>query len=746
MPEHRGERVSEDHRAIGFWGATGIGVGAIVGGGILALAGVAFSATGPSAMLAFALNGVIAFLTALSFAEMSSAFPENGGTYSFAKKVLTAEAAFLVGWVIWMASIVAAVLYALGFAAYAATAIDVLWQTAFGHSALWIGQRAGLLMLAVAATLFYGLGLARSSSGGGQWATIGKVVVFTVVIAAGLSAVVKRSPADLISDLKPFFAGGTLGLFQAMGFTFIALQGFDLIAAVGGEVRDARRVIPKAMMLSLGIAIVIYIPLLFVISTVGLGEGGSIVEMSRQDPATVVAVAAKNFLGSFGFWLVIVAALLSMLSALHANLLAASRVALSMAKDRSLPQGIGSMHSTRGTPVKAIGATIGFVLMILVLVPDVATAGAAASLVFLISFAIAHGTNILTRTRGGVSEATFRVPWFPLVPVVGGGACLALAGFQGLAVPAAGWVVVVWLGLGFILYFFLFAERARVVDASTEGLEPDLVRLRGRSPLVLVPIAKPSSVAGLVEVANALAPRRSGRVLLLSVVQPPGTWNRGDLAQQLVDVESILNQSLSLSLSAGANPELLTTVASDPWREIRRVAKVHRCESLLLGLGGIAGEGVENRLETLISDVGSDVVILRAPDGWQLSSVRKVLVPVGGRRVQSRLRARLLGSLCRDGDREIVYCRVCAPEAPEAEKKRFRRDLAALVSDEVPGAAEVQLMESDNAVHELSVQAAECDLLVLGIQRKGLRRKAFGSFTRELVGATACPLILISGR
>ena len=118
--------MSDDQRSIGFWGATGIGVGAIVGGGILALAGVAFSATGPSAIVAFALNGVIALLTVLSFAEMSSAFPESGGTYSYAKKVLKAEPAFLVGWVVWMASIVAAVLYALGFAAYAATAIEVL--------------------------------------------------------------------------------------------------------------------------------------------------------------------------------------------------------------------------------------------------------------------------------------------------------------------------------------------------------------------------------------------------------------------------------------------------------------------------------------------------------------------------------------------------------------------------------------------------------------------------------------------
>ena len=71
---------SDTQRSIGLLGATGIGVGAIVGGGILALAGVAFSTAGPSAIVAFALNGLIALITALSFAELATQFPESGGT------------------------------------------------------------------------------------------------------------------------------------------------------------------------------------------------------------------------------------------------------------------------------------------------------------------------------------------------------------------------------------------------------------------------------------------------------------------------------------------------------------------------------------------------------------------------------------------------------------------------------------------------------------------------------------------
>ena len=165
-------------RSIGLVGATGIGVGAIVGGGILALAGLAFATTGPGALAAFALNRIIALLTALSFAEMAVAFPESGGTYTFAKKVLSVEAAFIVGWVVWMASIVAGVLYALGFAAYAQFALEQLWAALIGTSPDWLLGSTALLVMSIGATAFYGFSLSQKAGGGRQWATLGKVLVF----------------------------------------------------------------------------------------------------------------------------------------------------------------------------------------------------------------------------------------------------------------------------------------------------------------------------------------------------------------------------------------------------------------------------------------------------------------------------------------------------------------------------------------------------------------------------------------
>lgn len=84
---------------------------------------------------------------------------------------------------------------------------------------------------------------------------------------------------------------------SAMGYSFIAFQGFDLIAAVAGEIREPRRNIPQAMLLSLSTALCIYIPLLIVVTVVGAGPGESVIRLSADNPETIIARVAGNYLG-----------------------------------------------------------------------------------------------------------------------------------------------------------------------------------------------------------------------------------------------------------------------------------------------------------------------------------------------------------------------------------------------------------------------------------------------------------------
>jgi len=730
-------------RRIGLFGATSVGVGAIVGGGILALAGVAFAVTGPSAILAFGLNGCIAILTALSFAEMSAAFPESGGTYTFSKKVLSVRTAFLVGWVVWFASIVAAALYAIGFASFAAILLKHIWPTKSIQLPLWFSRSTGVTLLALLPTLYYTFKLTHRTGGGGVWMNILKVIVFGVLIIGGLRAIAGESGTDLRADLTPFFSRGLPGLFQAMGYSFIAMQGFDLIAAVAGEVKDPARNIPRSMLLSLGIALTIYLPLLFMVSTVGMNPGQYITTVSAYQPEAIVAVAAHNYLGEFGYWLVLAAAILSMLSALSANLFAASRVALAMSWDRTLPRHLEAISRRYGTPVKSVLTTFFIVTAIIIIVPDIAIAGAASSLIFLVTFALSHLINILFRKRNSF-KLSFKLPYYPLIPSLGLLACLSLAVFQGIAVPSAGVIVASWLIIGGTLYVALFARRARVVDAVTEATDPRVLLLRGRSPLVLVPIVNPANAEAMVAVANTLAPPNIGRVLLLSVVTELYSVKPDEVSKQVFGAQEVLRESLIASFSVGLFPEALTTVAPQPWDEISRVARTHRCESLLVGLSRFQEDAIGNQLEDLMNSVACDVVVLRAPEHWKLTEINRVLVPVGGKDIHDQLRARLLASLWRNNIRQISFLRILEEKVKAQAMEKIRVKLTRIAREEVPGAPEVVVVQSDDVFETIIEHATESDLVILGLQRLKDGRRVFGELALRVARETHCAIIMIS--
>ncbi len=740
------KRPSDTQRNLGLFAATGVGVGAIVGGGILALAGVAFATTGPAAMVAFGLNGVIAILTALSFAEMASKFPESGGTYTFSKKVLSVESAFTVGWVVWFASVVAAVLYAVGFAHFAMVMVSDIWRAARGDAPAWLTDTRVVTGVAAATTVLLGIGLMRKAAGGGHWVNVSKVVVFSVLILGGLWAVVRQPPSSTAAALRPFFTSGFGGLVQAMGYTFIALQGFDLIAAVGGEVREPAKTLPRAMLISLAIALAIYLPLLFVIATVGVPAGESIDAAAAQDPEGIVAVAAQNFLGPFGYWLVMVAAVLSMFSALQANLFAGSRIARTMAVDRSLPGMMGKLSVKRGTPVVSVVVTSVLVLAILFVLPDVAAAGAASSLIFLVTFALAHWIAILVRQRSGQRPPPFRTPLFPAVPIVGGVACVSLAIFQGVSVPSAGLIAVVWLSIGGVLFLGLFARHARLKDVSSTAFDPELVTLRGRTPLVLVPIANPQSAAAMIALADALVPAEVGRVLVQTVVVAPTDWNPDDDPAPIERSQAVLRELIASSAKAGIHAEALTTVAPKPMDEIARVARLHRCESVLLGLSEISDDAKGAHLESLLSALECNVVVLRQRTAWRLEDVKEILVPVAGRGGHEHLLALLLGSLLRSGGRRATFLRVLPTTATADDVRRARRELRNLWGGEIREGCTVDVVQSDDPLETIAHRAEQADLLILGIQRVGRRKKLFGQFTRQLVGRTSCPILLMSRR
>jgi len=321
-----------------------------------------------------------------------------------------------------------------------------------------------------------------------------------------------------------------------------------------------------------------------------------------------------------------------------------------------------------------------------------------------------------------------------------------LAVFQGVAVPSAGRITGAWLVAGFFFYLWLFGRRARVYDAASESTDPDLLELRGRSPLVLVPIANPANAGTMALLAACITPPRMGRVLLLNITSLPES-DEGEEAA-VTTTADVLRQSIGAAIRERVRVEGLVTVSADPWTEIRRVARTHRCASVLLGMASLKDETVRGRLENLASRLPGNVVIFRAPRGWHPRSVRSVLVPIGGRVVHNALRARLLNGLRRraDGELTVRYLRVLSTTTSEQQRRTVEGLWARLVTDETAANSEVSAVLNDDVAAAISEAASKADLVVLGLNKPDPRRRVFGPLTTRVIQDLKCAVMVIGQR
>jgi basic amino acid/polyamine antiporter, APA family len=725
------------------------GVGAIIGGGIIVLAGPSLVAAGPATLLAVLLNAVVAVAAAFSLSELATRFPRSGGPYAFALQVFSIQTAFAVGWLVWFASLAAAAVFALGFAEFALAAAAELARGIGPGPVAWATSRAPTVLVALAAVAVYLVQLLRRRQVGGAWLIGAKVFTMAALGLAGMVAVAlapgaaSAAAARFATDSAAFAPHGAAGVAQAMGLLFVAFQGFALLAAAAGEIERPVRDVPRAMLIAIAVATLLYLPLFVAILAVGIPAGETLGGFAARTGGTTLAEAARTYLGPAGFWLVTVTAVLAMLTALQANLYAASRVARAMARDRTLPLPLARLGPD-GTPRWALLTSAGLVAAIVVTLPTVATAGSAAGLIYLSVFALAHAMALLARRRAS-EAAPFRAPLGTWLPLLGGLGTLALAVINAVAVPSAGLLALGWLALGALAYAWLLGRQAAAVDAEHEATEPDLVRLRGRRPLVLVPVANPSNAEALVSVAHALAPPTIGRVLLLTVVSRSPDE---DPEPHVENAQRVLRASLGTALALGLEPEAMTAVAGDPWEAITRVARTHACEVVLLGLSRLDDAATLARVDRLLADVGSDVVILRAPPGWHLERVRDVVVPFAGGAQQETLRARVLGALARLADPRVRYVQVLPSAASERARLRAERALRHVLEGRSLGRTEGLCVRSDDPVAAVAATAATADLLLLGLPRRDTAGAALGSFAPPLLASLppSCAALLIHRR
>ena len=401
---------------LGLWDATSISIGAIVGAGIYVVTGIAAGFAGPALIVSMLLAAAISMLTAMSFAELTAWKPIEGSIYEYTYQLISPFAGFLTGWMWVISNTFAGAAVSLGFASYLCALFSALPPN-------------------FVAAVFCFLFTALNFLGIRQSALLNNVLVAAKLSILGFFMIYGffyMNPSNFAS-FNPFQIGVLSGAF----YIFFAYGGFARVAVIAEEVKDAKRNVPRAIMLSLAISTVVYILVGFV--AVGLVDASRLAG-SSSPLAEAISVSGN----SLAFYTVSAGGLIATASVLLTAILGVSRMAYAMARRKDLPQALSRLHPKYGTPHLSIWI-VGVTMILLVLFVDITKVVAISNFALLFYYTLANVSALRLKAHNR--------SYPKIVPVLGATSCMALLIFTLYALPQAWIIGAVTLAAGIIYYW-----------------------------------------------------------------------------------------------------------------------------------------------------------------------------------------------------------------------------------------------------------------------------------------------------
>jgi basic amino acid/polyamine antiporter, APA family len=455
------------------WDLTVFGIGVIIGTGIFVLTGIAAATkAGPAVSLSFVLAGVACALAALCYAEFASTVPVAGSAYTFSYASLGELLAWIIGWDLVLEFALGSAAVAVGWAQYFASVFPIP-ESISGEGS--VNLAAGAIVLLLTGVMIVGIKL--SSRFNAVMVAIKLAVVFLFIAAGAVkiktanwspfippraeapqaaNAVETGSPLiQVLFGVEPL-AFGWLGIGFGAAIVFFAFIGFDVVATTAEETRNPQRDMPIGILGSLAICTLLYV----VVSLVLTG----IVKYTELNSAAPMADALEAVGYDWIASLVSLGALAGLTTVILILLMGQSRVLFAMSRDRLLPGALSAVHPRYGTPW-VISLITGVAVALIAAFVPLTTLADMVNIGTLFAFVLVSvGVIVLRRTRPDLPRA-FRTPAVPLIPILAVVACVFLMLNLG---TLTWWRFLVWMALGFVVYFFYGYRHSRLARAETQ--------------------------------------------------------------------------------------------------------------------------------------------------------------------------------------------------------------------------------------------------------------------------------------
>ena len=368
-----------------------LGIGGTLSAGNFVILGYAVGLAGSTIVIVVLLCGIISLLTMFSYCELGTVIPRAGSEYTFAKVAYGGFIAFLTGWFEWLSNMFYAALSSIGFAYIISYFFPV-----------------NVPLIAVFMVILFTAVNIRGVKEVGTIETILTVVVLTIL---GIYAWTGWSYGLSMEEFKLSAPQGLIGVFAATAYLFELYLGAEAVAVAQAEVKNPEKTIPRAMILSSVILIIMYTGIVYV--TLRVAPPETIVGQTSP-----IAFAAERIMGKLGAILVTIALAIAGLAATNEAIMAQSRTVYALSRDGYFPKALSKIHKRFGTPYVAVVVssilTIAFASTGLVNFVVYAV-----NLGFILGFSIVNLSLIKLRKERPHLKRPFKAPLYPFTPIAG---------------------------------------------------------------------------------------------------------------------------------------------------------------------------------------------------------------------------------------------------------------------------------------------------------------------------------------
>ncbi|MHA1980291.1 MAG: APC family permease [Promethearchaeota archaeon] len=444
------------------------GIGCGVGGSIFVLLGTGIDIAGSGILLSLFFGGILIFFTALNYAELSTSLPLAGGAYNFSKEGLGGFLAFIIGFFLWIANI--------SVCSFSAHTFALVIEEVLKRAGI-IVPPFYIVLLAIGVILFTSLVIFRTQKVAIKsliYLTIILLGIFGIFIFSGLVI----SPFTLNFDLTIFSHPlNPIGIIAAFPLLFIFFTSITSnLAFVNSDLKNPSKNIPKVNILTIFIALVIYLTITFVV-LVNVNYPPS----QLGDTPLLLPIVLENILGPFGFITMIFAALISTMIAINAALGSGVSIITALARDRYISKKFKEIKKRAQMPALALLVTV-VIAIIFTYFAGIGLAAETTTLIYFFGLAFVNYAAVKLRRTRKELDRPFKAPFFPVLPYIISGTFLVFAIFFFSTEAVMLGLLILSIGVG---YFLLTISDRASKSLTLAGIKSLLVIIIGFSIWVI---------------------------------------------------------------------------------------------------------------------------------------------------------------------------------------------------------------------------------------------------------------------